>query len=79
MPNLVLIASRYARVAYTTVSPRYEDDEIWRILQYELCRTCKFHHVRGWGPIRPHAWTPTTRTFRHHHSRSACQFPGRLE
>ena len=49
MPNVVLIDPRHARVAYTTVSPRYEDDEICRILQYELCRTCKFHHVRGWG------------------------------
>ena len=75
MPNVVLIASRYARVAYTTASPRYEDDEICVILQYELCRTCKFHHVKGWGSIQPHSQKATTRTFPHYHSRAAGRSP----
>ncbi len=35
MPDVVLIDPRHARMAYTTGSPRYEDDEICRILQYE--------------------------------------------
>ena len=75
MPDVVLIDPRHARVAYTTVSPRYEDDEICRILQYELCRTCKFRHVRGWGLIQSHGQKATTRTFPHHHSHAADRSP----
>ena len=75
MPNVVLTASRYARVALTTVSPWCEDDEICRILQYELCRTCKFRHVRGWGLIQSHGQKATTRTFPHHHSHAADRSP----